>query len=96
MSQTTYLRQHPQAEAHFLPDGTCLLFDPITNQGYTLNIAGALVWEYCDGALTDSQITQELVDLLPQYPDVRTETEQLLQELVDRGMLISASSPAAE
>lgn len=90
MSQTTYLRQHPEVESHFLPDGTCLLFDPMTNQGYTLNVAGALVWDYCDGALTDRQIAQELVDLLPQYPDVQTETAQLLCELVERGMLISA------
>jgi hypothetical protein len=89
MSQATYLRQHPEVESHFLPDGTCLLFDPMTNQGYTLNLAGALVWDYCDGALTESQIAQELVELLPQEPAVRAETEQLLRDLVERGLLVS-------
>lgn len=90
MSQPTYLRQHPEVESHYLPDGTCLLFDPTANKGYTLNVAGALVWDYCDGVLTDSQIAQELVELLPGHPDVQAETEHLLRELVECGILISA------
>jgi hypothetical protein len=93
----TYPRQRPNVETHLLPDGTCLLFDPEDSDGCVLNTAGALVWDYCDGTLTSAQIADELAALLPDHPAVREETEQVLQDLVERGLVIpsaDAASPA--
>jgi hypothetical protein len=86
--QLNYPRQRPDVETHLLPDGTCLLFDPAGNEGYVLNTAGALVWDYCDGTLTGAEIAQELVALLSEHPEVRAETEQILQDLAERGLLL--------
>ncbi len=94
MLQLTRPRQRPDVETHLLPDGTCLLFDPVGNEGYVLNTAGALVWDYCDGKLTGAEIAQELATLLPQHPEVRAETERALQDLTERGLL-SISDAAA-
>jgi hypothetical protein len=89
MLQLARPRQRPDIETHLLPDGTCLLFDPVGNEGYVLNTAGALVWDYCDGTLTGAEITQELADLLPQHPEVREETERILRDLTERGLVLS-------
>lgn len=82
--------RRPDVETHLLPDGTCLLFDPERDEGHTLNAAGALVWDYCDGALTAGEIAQELCDLLPQHPEVREDTSLLLTQLAEHGLLLSA------
>jgi hypothetical protein len=78
-----------------LPDGTCLLFDPLGNEGYVLNAAGALVWDYCDGTLTAAEIAQELAALLPEHPEVREETDRILQDLAERGLLSAPEAAAA-
>ena len=93
--QLTYTRRRPDVETHVLPDGTCLLFDPVGNEGYVLNAAGALVWDYCDGMLTGAEIAQELVALLPEHPEVREETERILQDLAERGLVLSVEVAAA-
>jgi hypothetical protein len=80
--------RRPNVETHLLPDGTCLLFDPERDEGHTLNVAGALVWDYCDGTLSALQIAQELADLLPQHPEVREETSLLLTQLAAYGLLL--------
>ena len=85
----TYLRQRPEVETHILPDGSCLLFDPISDEGFVLNVAGALVWEYCDGELTGAEVAHELASLLPQFDDTETVTGELLRELVELGLVTS-------
>lgn len=92
MFEATHLRQQAAIETHILPDGSCLLFDPATDKGYALNVAGALVWDYCDGEMTGAEVTQEMTDLLPQYADIGTVTQELLSELLELGLL----APVAE
>ena len=87
MPQLTRLRQRPDVDTCVFPDGTCLLFDSRQGKGYTLNIAGALVWDYCDGTMTTEQIAIELANLLPEHPEVRAETERMLTELAEYGLL---------
>jgi hypothetical protein len=82
-------RRRPDVETHVLPDGTCLLFDPRGEEGHTLNAAGALVWDYCDGERTAAEIAQELVSLLPDHPQAREETAALLADMAGRGLLLS-------
>ena len=32
-------------ETYVVPDGTCFLFDPVNDAGFTLDQIGALVWD---------------------------------------------------
>lgn len=94
MRTWTHPRRRPDVETHLLPDGTCLLFDPQGGEGFTLNVAGALVWDYCDGTLTSAEIVRELAGLLPAHPDVPEDTKRLLAELAGRGLLLAADAPS--
>lgn len=97
MALSSCPQQRPNVETHLLPDGTCLLFDPQREEGFALNAAGALVWDYCDGTLTGDEIARELENLLPLHPAMREETAQLLAELSERGLLLPAEvTPARE
>jgi hypothetical protein len=89
MFEATRLRQQPFVETHILPDGSCLLFDTVTDRGFALNATGALVWEYCDGELTGAEVAQVMASLLPQYADIGIVTDELLSELVGLGLLAS-------
>ena len=81
-----------------MPDGTCLLFDVVSNEGRALNAAGALTWDYCDGTLSVGEIADELAALLPNVPQVRADTLALLVELAQSGYLVTTeralTSPA--
>lgn len=90
MVETTHPRQRAGIETHIMPDGTCLLFDAVSNEGRALNAAGALVWDYCDGTLSAGEIADELVALLPNEPQMHAETLSLLDELERMGYLVEA------
>lgn len=92
MFEATRVRHQPSVETHVLPDGSCLLFDPVTDRGFALNATGALVWDYCDGELTGAEVAQEMTNLLPQYTDIGTVTENLLNELLELGLLAPRST----
>ena len=62
-----------EVETYLLPDGSCVLFDPRLGEGFTLNAAGALVWEYCDAALSSDEIAREVAALLPNEPQAYTD-----------------------
>jgi len=85
---------HPQArpdvETHALPDGSCLLFDPVSSEGLALNLVGALVWEYCDGALTNDEIADEIAALTPEHAGLRDEVLMFLKEFTRNGLLLPA------
>ena len=87
MVETTHPRQRKDIETHIMPDGTCLLFDTVSNEGLALNAAGALVWDYCDGTLSADEIAAELATLLPEEQQTRAEALSLLEELGTRGYL---------
>jgi Coenzyme PQQ synthesis protein D (PqqD) len=76
-------------EAHLLPDGTCLLFDPLTGAGRVLNAAGALTWDFCDGNLTADEIAHEIAALLPTIPDASVRAIELLETFAQQGLLAS-------
>lgn len=87
MVESVYLLQRADIETHIMPDGTCLLFDAVANEGRALNAAGALTWDYCDGTLSAEEIADELAALLPNEPQVRADTLALLAELAQLGYL---------
>src|SRR5215469_2381840 len=85
-------RQRPEVETHLLPDGTCLLFDNRTEMGHVLNAVAALVWDYCDGTLTEAQIADEVATLLPSEPggnSVRDDIARLFADLRSLDLLES-------
>jgi hypothetical protein len=90
MDETVYPYQRADIETHIMPDGTCLLFDVITNEGRALNASGALTWDYCDGALSAGEIADEIAALLPSEPGTRDDTLTLLAELAQLGYLVTA------
>ena len=94
MSPVCYPTRRPDVETHILPDGTSLLFDPVTNMGHVLNTAGSLVWDYCDGTLTGEQIADELASLQPDDPEMRAVTHELLDTLDRTGLLLAQPAPS--
>ena len=86
-------------ETHVLPDSTCLLFDPDTDAGHVLDALASLVWEYCNGALSLRDITDEVACLLPEERSLPSEVRRLLADVAEAGALASAprsKSPANE
>jgi hypothetical protein len=81
-------------ETHVLPDGTSLLFDPVTDTGHVLDALGSLVWDYCDGALNADDITIEVASLLPDKSRLAAEVRPLLADFAVAGLL--ASAPRSE
>ena len=80
----------PDVETYVLPDGSCLLFDPVSSEGLALSLVGALVWDYCDGALTDAEIADEIAALTPENTGLRDEVMQFLKEFTRNGLLLPA------
>lgn len=77
--------RRPDLETHILPDGSCLIFDPATNQGRALNAGGSLVWDYCDGELDAGMIAHEVAALFASAEPAREAALQLLDELEQLG-----------
>jgi hypothetical protein len=82
--------QRPDIETHILPDGSCLIFDPVANQGRALNAPGALTWDYCDGTLASDEIAAEVAALLPDVEAARLAALRLIDELTQAGFLAAA------
>jgi hypothetical protein len=87
--------RRPDVQTELLPDGTCLLFDPASGLGHVLNTSAALVWDYCDGAMTAEAIAAELAALLPEFPDAASETLHVIDELRQLGLLRLAAAVTA-
>jgi hypothetical protein len=73
---------------HILPDASALLFDPVASEGHVLNPLGALIWDYCDGALDGEGIASEIIALVPAVPEIHDEVFKLLGEFSERGLLL--------
>jgi Coenzyme PQQ synthesis protein D (PqqD) len=94
MSPRDHPRGRSEVEAHSLPDTSCLLFDPATGQGLALTALGALVWDYCDGALSRDEIASEVAALVPQDPGMSESVYQFLDAFADHGLLVSDDGPS--
>ena len=88
VSQQEFPTRRPEVETHLLPDGTCLLFDPIASEGHVLNAVGALVWDYCDGTVSRGDMADEIGNLLPEMSQLRDEVVHLLDQFADLGLLL--------
>lgn len=75
-------------ETYVLPDGTSLLFDPISESGLPLDALSSLIWDYCDGALSDEEIAGEIMELLPQITNVGEHVLTVIQGFEQYGLLL--------
>ncbi|MHB8647718.1 MAG: PqqD family protein [Thermomicrobiales bacterium] len=71
-----------------LPDGSMVLYHSCLHQIMTLNPTAALIWECCDGAHTLAMIEREVRDVFPDAPHLEADILALLQDLIDRGMIV--------
>jgi hypothetical protein len=85
--------RRPDVETYVLPDGTSLLFDPVTEAGHPLDVVSSLIWDYCDGTLARDAIAGELVALLPQVPDAAAHAYVVLDEFAQLGLLLVPETP---
>jgi hypothetical protein len=85
-------RHRPEVEMEVLPDGSALLFDPRDDRGHILTALGALIWEMCDGLLTDEEIVAECSALIPSEPQIADVTRAHLREFREMHLLVSTSS----
>ncbi len=98
MPDTPRPQRRPDVETYVLPDGTSLLFDPVTEAGHSLDVLRSLVWDYCDGANAREAIAGEIAALLPQAADAADHTLTVLDEFARAGLLAppadGSTSPA--
>ena len=78
-------------ETYIVPDGTCFLFDPVSDASYTLDQVGALVWDYCDGQTPPDEIIREIAALLPDNAGIPSRVAGLLREFAEEGLLESST-----
>lgn len=77
-------------ETYIVPDGSCFLFDPVSDATYTLDQLGALVWDFCDGQIPAEQIIHQIAELLPDDAAIPARTRRLLADFAEEGLLESA------
>lgn len=80
-------KSRSDVETYIVPDGSCFLFDPITESGYALNQLDALVWDYCDGRTQLERIVADIVDLLPDDKGVPARVRRLISDFAAEGLL---------
>ncbi len=88
MSSPSRPVRRPDIETYVLPDGTSLLYDPISEAGLPLDVLSSLIWDYCDGALRDDEIAGEVVALLPQFADVDAHVQSVIAGFEQQGLLL--------
>ena len=87
MSAPSHPVRRANIETHVLPDGTSLLYDPTTEVGLPLDVLSSLIWDYCDGALSDDEIAGEVAALLPQIADVDAQVLSVIEGFEQQGLL---------
>lgn len=88
LSHESVPTRRPDVETYLLPDGTCLLFDPLAAEGHVLSVLGALVWDYCDGTTNRDEVTAQIAGLLPEAVHLPDEVVELLDRFEDLGLLL--------
>jgi hypothetical protein len=70
------LKRNPDINCQLLPDGNAVLFSSKSNWAHIINPVGAMVWEFCDGELSENEIMTQISEL------VQTDANSLKQEVV--------------
>jgi hypothetical protein len=85
--QQIVLRQNPDVQGTNM-DGETVLLDLSSGRYYTLNRAGSVIWEYCTGHHTISDIRAVLCDRFDVAPERALEDLiSLVNDLIQEGLL---------
>lgn len=95
MSVPSHPVRRQDVETYVLPDGTSLLYDTVSESGMPLDTLSSLIWDYCDGALSDEEIVREIVALLPQINDVSAHVLTVIAGFEELGLLRPSSANGA-
>ena len=85
-------KRHPGIETKILPDGHAVLMSEKTNWAYTLNPLAAIVWEFCDGTNSLSDIVQHIKGMKEeiQLPDdLEHEVAEVVDDLTESDVLVT-------
>ena len=84
-------KRHPEIETKILPDGHVVLMCEKTKWAFTLNPLGAIVWEFCDGTNSLSEIVQHIKSMQGiQLPDnLEREVAEIVDDLTGSDMLVT-------
>jgi hypothetical protein len=89
MWQIIHPLRRADVETYILPDGASLLYDPVAEVGYPLDLLRSLIWDYCDGTVSTAEIAAEVAALLPQEAEARADASRIVQEFRRTGLLAS-------
>lgn len=81
--------RNEEIKTTLMPDGHVVLFNSKTEWAQVLNPVGALVWEFCDGSTSLSDMTNEIGKLLEIHDTaiLQDDINSLIQELLDLGLV---------
>lgn len=88
MPDSSHPLRRADVETYVLPDGTTLLFDPRSESGLPLDVLSSLIWDYCDGALSEEDIVAEVVALLPQLDGVEPHVRSVIAGFAEEDLLM--------
>lgn len=97
MADSRYVGRNPDC-AYRVIDGEALIVKVAGEEGnrvFTLNRSGTVVWELADGGLTSAEISERLKERF-EVPDtgcVTGDIDEFIDDLVQRGMVVTASQP---
>ena len=90
-AQTVY-EERPRKAAcvqdELLADGSMVLYNTCKRELLTLNPTAALIWECCDGAHHIPAICAEIREVFPDIANVEDDVLRILQDLIERGMIV--------
>lgn len=86
-----HYQRNDEIKTTLMPDGHVVLFDTKTEWAQVLNPVGALVWEYCDGATSVTEMADEIAKLL-EYDKtaLQGDINSLVAELLSQGLIKEA------
>ena len=81
-------RKAASVQDELLADGSMVLYHTAKRELLTLNPTAALIWECCDGTHNIPAICAEIHEVFPDRADVHDDVLHLLQDLLERGMIV--------
>lgn len=81
-------KQREGVEAQPLPDGSGLLFDPVTATAYPVTPSAMRIWELCDGMNSLAAIVDDLEEQYEvERATVERDTQALVADFAAKGLL---------
>jgi hypothetical protein len=81
-------KRRTDVHAESMPDGSMLLFDPVSMMGYPISASAGAIWQACDGAHSLEQIVNDLNSVYDaSCNQIECDTIAFLEHLAQIGLL---------